>query len=134
MIMTVFLLKFEILPTKKKTLPLSNFCLYFRPNDTSIEVNGTGNFRNEVVFAKMTLNQKLQDLWQNIGEKLVENSIMSKMENFTPHLTLLKLSRMNFKERKNNEIKKIPVELYDDKWQNHYFGCQKINSVQVTIC
>ena len=80
----------------------------------------------------MTLNQKLQDLWQNIGEKLVENSIMSKMENFTPHLTLLKLSRMNFKERKNNEIKKIPMELYDDEWQNHYFGCQKINSVQVT--
>merc|ERR1712200_134020 len=77
-----------------------------RPNDTCIEVNGTGNFRNEVVFANMTLNQKLQDLWQNIGEKLIENSIMSKMQNFTPHMTLLKLSRMNFKERKNNEIKK----------------------------
>merc|ERR1711935_361451 len=27
--------------------------------------------------------------------------------------------------------KKIPVELYADKWQNQYFGCQKINSVQL---
>lgn len=102
-----------------------------RPNETCIEVNGTGNFRNEVVFAKMTLNQKLQDLWHNIGLKLVENSIISKMENFTPHMTLMKLSRMDFKVRKKNEIKKIPVELYADKWQNQYFGCQKINSVQL---
>jgi len=104
-----------------------------RPNETCIEVDGIGNFRNQVVFAKMTLNPKLQELWQNIGAKLVENSIIPEnaMKNFTPHMTLMKLSRMDFKKRKKNGIKKMPVELYDDKWQNQYFGCQKINSVQL---
>ena len=54
----------------------------------------------------MNLSQKLQELRHNIGLKLVENSIIPKMEKYTPHLTLMKLSRMNFKERKKNDIKK----------------------------
>ena len=58
-------------------LTFSDFFSIFRlDNETGIEVNGTGNFRNEVVFAKMNLHQKLQELWQNIGLKLVENSII----------------------------------------------------------
>lgn len=101
-------------------------------NETVIEVNGTSNFRNEVVFAKMNLHQKLQELWQNIGLKLVENStIKSTPESFTPHLTLFKLSRMDFNERKLKQIKKIPEELYVEKWQDQYFGSQKIKSVQL---
>ena len=52
------------------------FSIFRLDNETVIEVNGTGNFRNEVVFAKMNLHQKLQELWQNIGLKLVENSII----------------------------------------------------------
>jgi len=101
-------------------------------NETIIEVNGTGNFRNEVVFAKMNLHQKLQELWQNIGLKLVENSIIkSTPEIFTPHLTLFKLSRMDFNERKLKQIRKIPEELYVEKWQDQYFGSQKINSIQL---
>ena len=52
------------------------FSIFRLDNETVIAVNGTGNFRNEIVFAKMNLHQKLQELWQNIGLKLVENSII----------------------------------------------------------
>jgi len=102
--------------------------------ETIIKVKGTGNFRNEVVFAKMTLHQKLHDLWQKIGLKLAENFIIRtipKSEDFKPHLTIFKLSRMDFNERKMKQIRKIPEELYMDKWKNQYFGNQKVNSVQV---
>merc|ERR1712203_11138 len=70
--------------------------------------------------------------YPNIGLKLVENSIIkSTPENFTPHLTLFKLSRMDFNERKLKQIRKIPEELYVEKWQDQYFGSQKIKSVQL---
>ena len=81
-----------------------------KQNDTCIEVNGTGHFKNQVVFAKMTINQKLRDLWKDIGMKLAENSLIDSYpeeEDFTPHLTVLKLSRMDFKKRKLNNIKKF---------------------------
>ena len=38
---------------------------------------------------------------------------------------------MDFNERKLKQIKKIPEELYVEKWQDQYFGSQKINSIQV---
>ena len=103
-------------------------------NDTCITVNGTGHFKSQVVFAKMTLDQKIRDLWKEIGIKLAENSLIDsypKEEDFTPHLTVLKLSRMDFKKRKLNNIKKIPIDLYVDKWQNQHFGYQNINSIQL---
>ena len=103
-------------------------------NDTCITVNGTGHFKSQVVFAKMTLDQKIRDLWKEIGMKLAENSLIDsypKEEDFTPHLTVLKLSRMDFKKRKLNNIKKIPIDLYVDKWQNQHFGYQNINSIQL---
>ena len=105
-----------------------------RQIDTCIEVNGTGHFKNQVVFAKIILSQKLRDLWKDIGMKLAENSLIDsypKEEDFTPHLTILKLSRMDFKKRKLNNIKKIPIDLYVDKWQNQHFGYQNINSIQL---
>ena len=40
---------------------------------------------------------------------------------------------MDFNERKLKQIKKIPEELYVEKWQDQYFGSQKINSVQVFL-
>ena len=83
---------------------------------------------------KMTLHQKLHDLWQKIGLKLAENFIIRtipKSEDFKPHLTIFKLSRMDFNEQKMKQIRKIPEELYMDKWKNQYFGNQKVNSVQV---
>ena len=103
-------------------------------NDTCITVNGTGHFKSQVVFAKMTLDQKIRDLWKEIGMKLAENSLIDsypKEEDFTPHLTVLKLSRMDFKKRKLNNIKKIPIDLYVNKWQNQHFGYQNINSIQL---
>ena len=66
--------------------------------------------------------------------KLAENSLIDsypKEEDFTPHLTVMKLSRMDFKKRKLNNIKKIPIDLYVDKWQNQHFGYQNINSIQL---
>ena len=38
---------------------------------------------------------------------------------------------MDFNERKLKQIRKIPEELYVEKWQDQYFGSQKINSIQV---
>ena len=38
---------------------------------------------------------------------------------------------MDFNERKLKQIGKIPEELYVEKWQDQYFGRQKINSIQV---
>ena len=40
---------------------------------------------------------------------------------------------MDFNERKLKQIKKIPEELYVEKWQDQYFGSQKIKSVQVFL-
>ena len=38
---------------------------------------------------------------------------------------------MDFNERKLKKTRKIPEELYVEKWQDQYFGSQKINSIQV---
>ena len=106
--------------------------MFSRLNETGIDVNGTGDFRNEVVFAKMTLSLKLEDLVQKIGTALTDTeSTITVVNDYKPHLTVMKLSRMDFKEKKKNKIRKIPGELYADKWQNQHFGSQKINSVQV---
>merc|ERR1719491_561844 len=57
-----------------------------KQNDACIKVNGTGHFKNQVVFAKLTLDQKVRDLWKDIGMKLAENSLIDsypKEEDFT---------------------------------------------------
>ena len=88
-----------------------------------IEANQIGHFQHRVIFFKLNLPPKLLDLRQEIGQNLLENGIKIE-DNFTPHLTVMKLSQMKKK------VKKIDENLYQEFSQD-FFGVQNVKLIEL---
>lgn len=88
------------------------------------------HFRNEVVFGKMNNDEEVEKL------KLLATVVRNNYEKhgfpttddrpFTPHLTIMKLSRMQTKKKKR--VKKIPPESYSS-WLDCELGKEMVNEV-----
>ncbi|XP_075059180.1 A-kinase anchoring protein 7 isoform X2 [Mixophyes fleayi] len=94
---------------------------------------GTANFKNEVVYGKMTDNTSittLKQITETTGKIFNEKGIsIVGCKDFLPHLTLMKLSKAP-KLRKQG-IKKIDISLYKN-FQDHYFGEDTL--LQLDLC
>lgn len=115
-------------------------CLYEIKNLARIDserllcIEGVGNFRGQVVFAEVKENECLKFL-RKISKILyktfLDNNVsMNSKADFKPHITLMKLSRC-FKAMRKKQIKKIPLEMYEDN-KTICFGKEKVT--QVLLC
>ena len=98
--------------------------------ETEIKVDSLGHFRHQVLFAHLkNFDEHLRLLWTKIGKCLMENNIISskdaQIENFKPHITIMKLSKMETKK-----ISKIQPELHKE-FNNHLFGVQPLQKIEV---
>jgi len=101
----------------------------YKLSQPNIKASGIGNFKRNVAFTKLDFDEHLKELWIKIGQCLVENQIIepndAKIEHFTPHLTLMKLSRM-----KSKTVKKIDMDLFES-FEQLEFGDQPVEKIQV---
>ena len=97
-------------------------------------IEGVGNFRGQVVFAEVKENECLKfirKISKILYKTFLDNNVsMNSKVDFTPHITLMKLSRC-FKAMRKKQIKKIPLEMYEDN-KTIYFGEEKVT--QVLLC
>ncbi|XP_033738516.1 uncharacterized protein LOC117326039 [Pecten maximus] len=99
-------------------------------------VTGIGNFRNNVLFAKVTPSDPsqhnvLQHISDVANDAFAEHGIKNtdKKSDFKPHVTIAKLSK-NFRKLRQKGIKKIDPSLYEGDVDRH-FGHQVITTVQL---
>ena len=106
-----------------EALKTVNFKLIFR---------GVGNFRNEVVFAKLQEKEHiecLKTIYNVLMVEFEESGIsFSDKKKYNPHLTLLKLSR-KISLRKNG-IRKVEESVYDE-WLDSYFGEEIVKNLHL---
>lgn len=99
--------------------------------ERTLEFEGLGDFRGQVVFVKLKHNntvrfiEKLVDVFKNSFKEL--NVHYSANEKFTPHLTVMKLSKC-FKLMKKKGIKRIPQKMYKASKDSH-FGFDEVKDV-----
>jgi len=98
----------------------------------TIKANEIGHFDHQVVYAKLQLSPNINQLWDNLAQKLIENEIICKSEvkKFKPHLTLMKLSKLKKPKKGEKRLKKIPPELYED-YKLAHFGTQNVQTIQL---
>uniref|UniRef100_A0A0L8FJR9 A-kinase anchor protein 7-like phosphoesterase domain-containing protein n=2 Tax=Octopus bimaculoides TaxID=37653 RepID=A0A0L8FJR9_OCTBM len=98
-----------------------------------LPLQGLGNFRNSVVFAKVQPGDhvaKLEEIAEEIQAQFFAEGLVGKQSNFTPHVTVMKLSRVGKKLTKKTGLKKIYPDVYDE-FIDSYFGCQPVGSIQL---
>ena len=92
--------------------------------------SGVGNFRNEVVFAKLQEKEHiecLKTIYNVLMVEFEESGIsFSDKKEYSPHLTLLKLSRKSSLRKKG--IKKVEESVYDE-WLDLYFGEEVVKNL-----
>ncbi|XP_057302233.1 A-kinase anchor protein 7-like [Hydractinia symbiolongicarpus] len=99
--------------------------------ERTLEFEGLGDFRGQVVFVKLKHNntvkfiEKLVDVFKNSFKELKVHYPAN--EKFTPHLTVMKLSKC-FKLMKKKGIKRIPQKMYKASKDSH-FGFDEIKDV-----
>ena len=81
----------------------------------TLDVCGLGNFRNNVVFAKVSSTEqvkKLKEIADIVEDCFLDNEIVSteKSDSFKPHITVMKLTR-DKSFRKKGEKKKIELKM-----------------------
>ena len=101
-------------------------------DELTMEANEIGHFNHSVVYAKLKLSPNIDDLWAQLAQELIKNEIIeeSAKNQFRPHLTLMKLSKMKKPKKGQKRMKKIPPELYVE-YQNAFLGVQKVKSIQL---
>ena len=92
---------------------------------------GIGNFRNEVVFAK--IEEKHLECLKSINDVITaafedEGICTSDKKGWKPHLTLLKLSRKRSLRKKG--IRKVNEDSYTS-WNDSYFGEEVVKNVHL---
>ncbi|EDO35340.1 predicted protein, partial [Nematostella vectensis] len=103
---------------------------YMQDNSPTMTFDGLGHFKHEVLFAKIKEEEEVKTL-KEIAEVLKTNfgkeGIVSTDDRpLSPHLTLVKLSRMKLKRKK--VIKKIPEECYQP-WMETDFGPEPVKKI-----
>ncbi|XP_045160554.2 uncharacterized protein LOC123525516 isoform X2 [Mercenaria mercenaria] len=97
-----------------------------------LEVSGLGNFRNNVVFAKVKHEHQISTL-KNVAD-IVEECFMEQevispdQRGFKPHITIMKLSSVKGSKKKG--LKKIDEKLYSD-FLDTDFGSENISMLQL---
>ncbi|XP_069090977.1 A-kinase anchoring protein 7 isoform X3 [Pleurodeles waltl] len=98
----------------------------------ALPFEGVADFRNEVIFAKLAKEEstsKLILVKETLEKIFNEKGILVKDDKaFTPHLTIMKLSRSP-KIRKQG-LKKIDIKLYEE-FKSHYFGEETLTSLDL---
>lgn len=92
---------------------------------------GIGTFRREVAFIKINECEnykRLCNLSGAVNDLLSSAGFYSESKKFTPHLTLLKLSK-NYKLFKGN--KSVSDDIDELKECKDYFGCQDVRDIQL---
>lgn len=96
----------------------------------SMTFNDLAHFRNEVLFGKMNNEEELEKLklLATVVRNNYEKNGFSSTDDrpFTPHLTIMKLSRMQYKRKK--KVKKIPPESYSS-WLDCELGKETVSEV-----
>ena len=109
---------------KVKILPILNGV------DLKLKFVGVGNFKHEVVFAKVEKGRNLESLnsvYEIITATFEEEGIcVSRDKEWKPHLTLLKLSRKPALRRKG--IRKVNDDNYAS-WMDFYFGEELVENL-----
>ena len=96
----------------------------------TIKLEGVGHFSNSVIFAKPKFVEKenFEMLWQTLRKHLIEKKFISEndskqrissFEDFSPHVTLLKMSRI-YKQNRNKRRRKDDKQVVPRKFPN---GC-----------
>ena len=102
--------------------------------EIKINANEIGHFSNQVIFSRLVLSPNLEKFWQYLADELFSNSIIdandAKMENFKPHLTIMKLSKMRRPKKGEEKIKKIPPSMYE-MFKSKTFGIQNVRKIQL---
>jgi len=94
---------------------------------------GLGHFRNEVVFGKIknesevTMLQSLASVVRQGYESDDEIQLQMEDRPLTPHLTIMKLSRMPVKKKKKN-VRKIQSDMYSS-WIDCQLGLETLSEV-----
>ncbi len=88
-----------------------------------------------MLFAKIDYSEQRDDfekLWTLLAKNLVKYEILaekdSDVRNFKAHDTIMKMSKMSFKEKK--KVKRIDPDLYEDL-KSTYFGIQNVTAIQL---
>lgn len=98
-----------------------------------LPLQGLGNFRHSVVFAKVHPGEhvaKLEEIADVVQKKFCEEGLVDDKRDFTPHVTVLKLSRVGKKLTKKTGLKKIYPDIYEE-FVDTYFGMQKVHCLQL---
>ncbi|XP_052776513.1 uncharacterized protein LOC128214209 [Mya arenaria] len=105
---------------------------WFSQGPLFFDMVGLGNFKNEVLFAKIKDDDQISKL-QKIAE-IVEDTfhqhevVPGDDKAFKPHATIAKLSKMKGKGRKR--LKKIDTSLYTE-WLETDFGREEVTTLQL---
>ncbi|XP_046327709.2 uncharacterized protein LOC124111879 [Haliotis rufescens] len=98
-----------------------------------LEVAGLGTFRNQVVFAKVSPGDALDDLTHIHGcvtDKMAGHGVVStETRGLTPHITIMKMSMAKPAFRRS-VAKKIDLSLYS-KFKDMTFGTETVQRLQL---
>ena len=104
----------------------------YRHKLLELPLQGLGNFRHSVVFAKVHPGEhvaKLEEIADVVQNKFCEEGLVDRHD-FIPHVTVLKLSRVGKKLTKKTGLKKIYPDIYEE-FVDTYFGTQEVRSLQL---
>ena len=115
----------------------------------TIKLEGVGHFNNSVIFAKPKFveTENFEMLWQTLRKHLIEKKFIqendskqsiSSFEDFSPHVTLLKMSRINKqsrnKRRRKDDMQVVPRKFpkgCTDDMQDKQFGDQLVDRIEL---
>ena len=107
---------------------------YMFEKEIKIEADEIGHFSQQVIFSKLSMSAEFQQLWQTLADALLHNSIISpkdaNFKNFKPHLTLMKLSKINEGKSFREKIQKIPLDMFEE-FKGMKFGSQFAKEIQL---
>ena len=115
----------------------------------TIKMERVGHFNNSVIFAKPEFVEKenFEMLWQTLRKHLIEKKFilendtkqfLSSFENYNPHVTLLKMSRI-YKQSRNKHRRKDEKQIVPRKFpkgctdalQHKQFGDQMVDRIEL---
>ena len=114
----------------------------------TIRLKRVGHFNDSVIFAtpKFVENEHFEMLWKTLRKHLIEKKFLlendpkqhtSSFADFSPHVTLLKMSRIykqNRNKRKKDEKQIVPRKFpkgCTDNMKDKYFGDQSVDRIEL---
>ncbi|XP_061164118.1 A-kinase anchor protein 7-like [Saccostrea echinata] len=92
----------------------------------TLTVSTMGNFEDQVVYAAVTDNQRLNDLVEDLRESFQRCGFLVTDERFNPHVTICKITARS----RERGINRIEPSYYQEK-TSAYFGQQDAKSIQL---